>query len=273
MTAYYRITEWSTYQHYKDRNPPWIKLHREMMTSRTWVSLDDSGRVLAVACMMLAAATGNKIPADASYVRRVAYLNSDPDFAPLLSIGFVELIDENSKTASATLAHDSVTKADACSETEQRQSRAEQSAPGAESKPPEPARPAQPALPPPSPNPRPVLDLWERIQVEVYGCERRQMPAGDDGIYARRWLQSGADLAMLEPLFRSKLAAKRKAGEAAIGALKFFDAAVKDLIVKANSADMPKRLSKPPRPPPVDQKSEIEDQMQRLLATKPTEAA
>jgi hypothetical protein len=120
-----RIVEWEKYQHYKDRNPPWIKLHRELMTSNTWVSVDDASRVLAIAIMMLAAATGNKIPANPAYVKRVAYLNSDPDFSPLAEVGFIEIVDENGNVASAPIATASTKQADA--RPEKRQSRAEQS--------------------------------------------------------------------------------------------------------------------------------------------------
>lgn len=101
---YIRIKEWDKFQHYKDRSPPWIKLHKAMMTSRTWVSLDDAGRVLAFACMMLAADTDNKTPLDPVYLRRVAYLNQNPDFGPLLGVGFIEIIEEDGSNASKTLA-------------------------------------------------------------------------------------------------------------------------------------------------------------------------
>lgn len=94
MPDFYRIVEWSQYQHYRDRSPPWIKLHRGTLTSRTWVSLDDAGRALAVACMLIAADTGNEIPADPGFVRRRAYLDHDPDFAPLVAIGFIELVSD-----------------------------------------------------------------------------------------------------------------------------------------------------------------------------------
>jgi hypothetical protein len=95
MTEFYRIKNFDKFQHYKDRSPPWIKLHAELLSSRTWVSLDDAGRVLAVASMVLASRTDNKIPADPGYLRRVAYLNGPVDLAPLLKIGFIELIEEN----------------------------------------------------------------------------------------------------------------------------------------------------------------------------------
>lgn len=101
-----RIREWSKYQHYKNRNPPWIKLHRELLSSQTWVSLDDASRVLAIASMMLAALNDNKTPYDLTYIRRVAYLNSEPDFAPLLRTGFVEIIDVSDNVlADASILH------------------------------------------------------------------------------------------------------------------------------------------------------------------------
>lgn len=119
--TFVRIREWSKYQHYKHRNPPWIKLHRELLTSSSWACADDASRVLAIACMLLAAATGNKIPLEGGYIKRVAYLNSEPDFSFLLSMQFVEFIDENGlmlATASKLL-----TNADSETETETEQSK------------------------------------------------------------------------------------------------------------------------------------------------------
>lgn len=121
MAQFLRIREWARFQHYKDRDPPWIKLHRELLTSQTWVSLDDASRVLAIALMLLAAGTDNKIPADAGYLKRVAYLNADPDWRPLLKTGFVDLIDENGEVASKALA-----PATECA-SEERRGRAEES--------------------------------------------------------------------------------------------------------------------------------------------------
>lgn len=106
MTKFISIKNWDQYQHYKDRNPPWIKLHREILTSETWADSDDETRVLAIAIMLLAAATDNKIKLDAKYVKRVAYLNSEPDFSRLIEVGFVEIIDENDLDASTLHTND-----------------------------------------------------------------------------------------------------------------------------------------------------------------------
>ncbi len=110
---YFVIPNWGEYQHYKDRNPPWIKLHVAILSSETWVALDDASRVLAVACMVLASKNGGKVPADSAYVRRVAYLNSDPDFKPLIYSGFLADPEGVLADASVLLADASTMQADA----------------------------------------------------------------------------------------------------------------------------------------------------------------
>lgn len=89
----YQIKNWAEYQHYKDRNPSWIKLHASLLSSEDWVVLDDASRVLAVACMLIAAKTDNEIDTSslgAKYIQRVAYLNTEPDFNPLIECGFLK---------------------------------------------------------------------------------------------------------------------------------------------------------------------------------------
>jgi hypothetical protein len=90
----YRVKNWATFQHYRDRNPPWIKLHFSMLSSQDWVTLDDKARVLAIACMLIASRNEGKIPNDPAYIKRVAYLNTTPDFKPLILCGFLEVDSE-----------------------------------------------------------------------------------------------------------------------------------------------------------------------------------
>lgn len=86
---YYTVTHWRDFQHYRDRNPPWIKLHFSLLSSRDWVMLDDASRVLAIACMLIASRNDGRVPADPDYVKRVAYLHKRPDFNPLIECGFL----------------------------------------------------------------------------------------------------------------------------------------------------------------------------------------
>ncbi len=105
---FYHVTNWERFQHYKDRNPPWIKLHFELLSSMDWVVLDDASRVLAVACMLIASRNNGRVPADPHYMKRVAYLNSLPKFKPLIDCGFLENLQADA----------SVLQADARPETE-----------------------------------------------------------------------------------------------------------------------------------------------------------
>src|SRR5690606_12913977 len=89
-----KIRNWEHFQHYKDRNPPWVKLHFSLLTSQDWVMLDDTSRVLAIACMLVASRNEGMIDCSLkglSYLRRVAYLNSQPDVNPLIECGFLEV--------------------------------------------------------------------------------------------------------------------------------------------------------------------------------------
>ena len=93
----YRVKNWETFQHYKDRNPPWIKLHFELLSSKDWVMLDDKTRVLAIAIMLLASRSNGYIDGTEhglSYLQRVAYLSEVPCLKPLINIGFLILEDE-----------------------------------------------------------------------------------------------------------------------------------------------------------------------------------
>lgn len=87
------VKNWRTFQHYKDRNPPWIKLHFSILSSEDWVLLDDSSRVLAIACMLVASKNEGQIDGSdkgLAYLKRVAYLNKMPNLNPLIACGFLE---------------------------------------------------------------------------------------------------------------------------------------------------------------------------------------
>jgi hypothetical protein len=94
-----RIKNWKTFQHYDHRCPPWIKLHFKILSSRDWVKASDAERVLAIACMLVASqdeAKDGSFDADPDYIQRVAYLNTPPDFKPLIDREFVEVLADAS---------------------------------------------------------------------------------------------------------------------------------------------------------------------------------
>jgi len=45
---------WAVFQHYKDRCPPWIKLHRDLLNNRSYISLPIASKALAPMLWLLA---------------------------------------------------------------------------------------------------------------------------------------------------------------------------------------------------------------------------
>lgn len=45
---------WSTFQHYRDRCPPWIKLHRDLLNDRAFIMLPTASKALAPLMWLLA---------------------------------------------------------------------------------------------------------------------------------------------------------------------------------------------------------------------------
>lgn len=99
--AQLKVRNWEQFQHYKDRNPPWIKLHFALLASEDWVTLDDASKLLAVVCMLIASRNGGMVPNNPAYLKRVAYLDALPNLAPLISCGFLEKELADASTAQA----------------------------------------------------------------------------------------------------------------------------------------------------------------------------
>lgn len=57
-------------QHYKQRNPPWIKLYRDIFSDPDFQKLTDSARLQLFFLETLAPEFDNKIPYDPEYLRR-----------------------------------------------------------------------------------------------------------------------------------------------------------------------------------------------------------
>lgn len=91
---HFQVRNWSKFQHYKNRNPPWIKLHTELLENYEFASLQDASKLLAMCIWMLAARSDNKIPADPDWIKSKCNLKSKPDLSPLFDAGFIEWIQE-----------------------------------------------------------------------------------------------------------------------------------------------------------------------------------
>jgi len=87
-----KIRNWEKWQSYRaDRGqPPWIKIHRCVMRNPEWVALTDAQRGHLVAIWLLAADHDGVIPASPAIIRKLCYLDDEPDLKLLMGHGFIE---------------------------------------------------------------------------------------------------------------------------------------------------------------------------------------
>lgn len=65
---YLRVRNWETFQHYKDRRPPWIKFHVLLLQDYDLQKLTPVAQLLYDRLLLLAAITDNNVPNDAAWI-------------------------------------------------------------------------------------------------------------------------------------------------------------------------------------------------------------
>lgn len=110
-----KVKNWEKYQHYKDRNPPWIKLHKSLLQDRAFMLLAPASKCLLMLLWLLASETEQgETTADLDELRFRLRWNdlAASELHKLEKAGFIQI------NASATLAAAINTQAPATPETE-----------------------------------------------------------------------------------------------------------------------------------------------------------
>ncbi len=71
---YLRVTQWSKYQHYKDRRPVWIKFYIEMLDDFDLTALPIATQLLFDRLLLVAAKVENRIPNDPEWISKQTHL-------------------------------------------------------------------------------------------------------------------------------------------------------------------------------------------------------
>jgi hypothetical protein len=87
---FFRVTNWDQYQHYRDRDPAWIKLYNRLLDDYAFAALSDAGKWHLVGIFLLASKQGNRIPADARWVTAKIGAHTRVNLNALLAAGFIE---------------------------------------------------------------------------------------------------------------------------------------------------------------------------------------
>jgi len=117
------IRGWKKFQHYKDRCPPWIKLHRTLLDNMDWNSLSDFAARLIVELWLLASESDGIIEMDC---RTLAWrLRHDSKHEETILSAVEELINngfiDDDSGVLAECLHNAIPETEAERETEKRQ--------------------------------------------------------------------------------------------------------------------------------------------------------
>lgn len=106
-----RVKNWQTFQHYKGRSPPWIKLHRALLDDYSFGCLPLASKALAPLIWLLAAESQEGVVcADVEWLAfrlRLQNREVEEGLTPLFEKGF--LIDASATLASASRPHTNAT--------------------------------------------------------------------------------------------------------------------------------------------------------------------
>ena len=86
---YIHIENWREFQHYRDRNPPWIKLYVNLLDDYDYYSLPDNHKLILIHLWLLASKTNNNIPYDLQWIKTTLNLNIAIEIEPLIKAGFI----------------------------------------------------------------------------------------------------------------------------------------------------------------------------------------
>lgn len=104
MPGSIRVVRWEEFQHYKDRDPVWIKLHRGLLDNYEWSRLQDASKSHLIGIWMLAARHDNRIPADSEWIAKRISASGPVDLQPLIAGGFIEMEGAVEQLDSSSLA-------------------------------------------------------------------------------------------------------------------------------------------------------------------------
>ena len=83
LPEWFAFLNWSDRQHYKQRNPPWIKSYGDRLTDYNFTRLSDVSKAHFLCLELLASRHGNLLPADPRWLAQQIAATDPVDLAPL----------------------------------------------------------------------------------------------------------------------------------------------------------------------------------------------
>jgi hypothetical protein len=94
MAGYFGVRNWEEFQHYKDRDPAWIKLYNRLLDDYAFGLLPDARKWHLVGIFLLASRHNNRVPRDPAWVARKIGANLPVDLGVLERAGFLVMLED-----------------------------------------------------------------------------------------------------------------------------------------------------------------------------------
>jgi hypothetical protein len=91
-----RIKNWERHQHYKDRRPPWIKLHQSLLDDYEFSRLQDASKAHLMLIWLLASREDGRVRNDATWIGQRICATSPVDVQALVESGLLVLEHDTS---------------------------------------------------------------------------------------------------------------------------------------------------------------------------------
>ena len=89
MSKLISVKEWKKMQHYKERDPKWIKLYRDLLDDYQYGQLPDVAKGHLIGIFLLAAKLNNEIPDDSVWIAQRIGAKEEVDLDLLVNAGFL----------------------------------------------------------------------------------------------------------------------------------------------------------------------------------------
>jgi len=124
---------WSKFQHYNHRTPPWIKLHRDLLNNRDFMGLDLASKGLAPLLWLLASespdGTFDASTEELVFRLRVSTKDVMSGLKPLIDKGFFEVVQGDASTVLAPCLQHATSERERETETEKETEKNKKSVP------------------------------------------------------------------------------------------------------------------------------------------------
>ena len=97
---YIEICEWDKFQHYKHRNPPWIKLYSKLLEDDDFDNMPDDSKLLFFCLLLFASRKNNKIKRNLVFLQKRLPIEkriTQKMLQPLIDTEFVKCYQDDSK--------------------------------------------------------------------------------------------------------------------------------------------------------------------------------